>query len=207
MGPFGWKTVALSATVALASILPGCTKRDDKTETQLLRNEIELVDIAGVTHHPFDDAEVKAIAFVFFIPDCPIANSYAPELNRLLTEYMPRGLRLFLIQVDPQTTIEEARTHARQYEIQAPVVMDKQHMWARKIGATVTPEAAVLSPKGVVLYRGRIDNRYVALGKRREHATAHDLRDALDAILTGNPISQSQFEAVGCPIPGLPPGD
>ena len=45
---------------------------------------VELVDVAGQTHRPFDDPQTRAVALVFLLPDCPIANSYAPELNRLM---------------------------------------------------------------------------------------------------------------------------
>lgn len=169
--------------------------------------KLEIVDIEGVTHRPFADSQVKAVVFVFVVPDCPISNSYIPELNRLNTDYGSRGVRLFLIHVDPQTSIDEAREHSRQYQIQAPVVLDKRHVWVRKIGATVTPQTAVLLPAGTVQYLGRIDNRYAGFGKRREQVTSYDLRDALDAILAGGQVSQSRTEAVGCDIPDVPTGE
>ncbi|HUQ69989.1 MAG TPA: redoxin domain-containing protein [Planctomycetaceae bacterium] len=163
----------------------------------------ELVDIAGEIHHPFGDPQVRAVALVFLVPDCPIANSYAPELNRLLADYKPRGVRLFLIQVDPDLSLERAREHARDYQLRAPVVLDGRHDWARQTGATMTPEVAVLSPAGELFYRGRIDDRYVKLGQRRSQATSHDLRDALEAILEGRPVMAARTVAVGCPLPNL----
>jgi hypothetical protein len=174
---------------------------------QLAPPEEEIIDIAGTTHRPFGDPQVRAVALIFLLPDCPIANSYVPELNRLYSDYTPRGVRLFLIQVDPQSSAEELREHARQYQLQPPVVWDMRHVWVRRIGATVTPQAAVLSPAGTLLYLGRIDNRYVGLGKRREQVTAHDLRDALDAVLAGEPVPQARTEAIGCAIPDLSPGE
>jgi len=150
---------------------------------------------------------VRAVVFVFLVTDCPISNSYMPELNRLHADYGSRGVRLFLIQADPQLSIDDAREHARQYQLQPPVVLDKRHVWVRKVGATVTPQAAVLSPADILLYIGRIDNRYVGFGKRREQVTSHDLRDALDAILTGGSVSQPRTQAVGCDIPDITPGE
>jgi len=87
------------------------------------------------------------------------------------------------------------------------VVLDKRHVWVRKVDATVTPQAAVLSPADTLLYIGRIDNRYVGFGKRREQVTLHDLRDTLNAILAGGPVSQSRTQAVGCDILDLPAGE
>jgi hypothetical protein len=162
---------------------------------------LELTDIAGVCHRPFADPAVRAVALVFVLSDCPIANSYVPELNRLHAEYGPRGIRLFLIHVDPELGIEDARIHAGEYELQAPVVLDPRHALVRKTGATITPQAAVLSPAGDLLYLGRIDDRYVDLGKSRPKATIHDLRAAFDDILAGRTVSRPRTEAVGCPIP------
>lgn len=167
----------------------------------------EFVDIAGVVHHPFDDPQARIVVLVFLVPDCPIANSYAPELNRLQADYESHGVRLFLVQVDKDLSLESAREHARQYRLQAPVVLDTRHEWVQKLGATVTPEVAVLSPAGELLYRGRIDDRYVALGKRRAQVTAHDLRRALDAILDGRKVAEPQTFAVGCPIPNRTIGE
>jgi hypothetical protein len=164
---------------------------------------VELVDVEGRVHRPFDDPQVRALLLMFLVPDCPIANSYMPELNRLFADYESRGVRLFVIHVDPDLSVTAARDHARAYGLLAPVVLDAEHVWVRKTGATVTPEAAVLNPAGELLYRGRIDDRFVGLGKRREQVTQYDLRDALDAILRDHPVTHTQTTAIGCPIPTL----
>jgi Redoxin len=163
-----------------------------------------LVDIDGSIHRPFDDPQVRAVVLVFVVPDCPISNAYLPEVNRLHSAYGPRGVRLFLVQVDPQLSPEGAREHAKEYQLRPPVVLDGRHAWVREVGATITPEAAVLSPAGEVLYLGRIDDRYPALGKRRDQVTSHDLRDALDVILAGRPVPRPRTEAVGCDMPDVP---
>jgi len=163
----------------------------------------QLVDIDGVIHQPFDDSSVRAVVLAFVITDCPIANSYAPELNRLHADYDKRGVRIFVIQVDPDLAADDARRHAKEYELHPPVVLDNQHVWVEMVGATVTPEVAVLSPKEKVLYVGRIDDRYAALGKRREQPTSHDLRETIDAILAGRAVPRSKTKAIGCHIPEL----
>ena len=71
----------------------------------------------------------------------------------------------------------------------------------RAAGASTTPEAAIISPSGQVLYRGRIDNVYAGLGKRRPAATERDLRKALDEVLSGKPVSTRETKAIGCYIP------
>ncbi len=141
---------------------------------------------------------------VFVLNDCPIANSYMPELNRLYEKYSPLGIPMFIVEADPQISLAQAKAHAEQFQIKLPVVLDPDHALVKRAGATRTPEVVVFSPAAEVLYRGRIDDQYVALGKRRMEVTKHDLVDALDAILAGQPVPTPLTEAIGCYIPELP---
>jgi hypothetical protein len=54
-----------------------------------------------------------------------------------------------------------------------------------------------------IVYRGRIDNFYAALGRPRRVVTEHDLRDTLDAVFGGKPVPKAETQAVGCYIPDL----
>ncbi len=72
-----------------------------------------------------------------------------------------------------------------------------------KAQATITPEAAVLIPAGSALhtvYAGRIDDRYVDIGKERPRATRHDLEDAVKAVLAHGPVTPPGGPPVGCGI-------
>ncbi len=68
----------------------------------------------------------------------------------------------------------------------------------KQTGVTVTPEVAVMSADQKLLYRGRIDDRYVEFGKDRPEPTVRDLERALDAILAGKPVPVRETQAVGC---------
>jgi hypothetical protein len=159
--------------------------------------------VAGMEHRPFDAAQRRAVVFLFVLPDCPIANAFAPEIQRLVEEYSPRGTDFFLVNADSDASPAEAQQHAVRYGLRLPVVLDAHHELARRAGATRTPEAAVFAYDGRLLYRGRIDDRYAGLGKLRVRPTQHDLRDALDAILADRRVRQPWPEPVGCFIPGL----
>ena len=68
------------------------------------------------------------------------------------------------------------------------------------IHISTTPEAAVLSPGGELLYLGRIDNRLEDFGKQRVRVSAFDLRDTLEAILNGRAVPHARTRALGCAI-------
>ncbi len=161
----------------------------------------EYVDLAGLQQHPLDTANHKATVLVFVWHTCPVANSYAPEIERIYQDYKDRDVAVYLVQVDPDLKVEKARRHAKDYGYTMPVIIDRKHELVKRTGAEMTPEAAVLLPDGKLVYRGRIDDRQAALGKRRPAATESDLRDTLDAVLAGEKLEPRTTKAVGCYIP------
>jgi len=66
----------------------------------------------------------------------------------------------------------------------------------------VTPEAALMQGTRL-LYRGRIDDRYVDFGKDRPAPTTHDLEAAIDAAIAGKPIAVKETRAIGCILSDL----
>jgi thiol-disulfide isomerase/thioredoxin len=159
-----------------------------------------LNDITGVSRQPLSLGKYKANVLIFISTECPISNGYAPEMNRLCKAYKDKSIAFYLVHADATLVDAEAKKHAADYGFTCPVLVDRKHELVRQLGATITPEAIVVGPGNAVLYRGRIDDLYVAIGKKRYQATTHDLRDALDAIVAGKPVATPRTEAVGCAI-------
>ncbi len=161
----------------------------------------EFTDLQGRTQLPLATAGFKATVLIFVWQTCPVANAYAPEIERIYQDYRSRGVAMYLVQVDPDLRVEEARAHAKEYGYTLPLLHDPKAVLSRHVGATMTPEAVVLLPDGTRIYNGRIDNRQAALGKRRPKATVFDLRATLDAILAGKKLEPRTTEVIGCYIP------
>jgi peroxiredoxin len=159
-----------------------------------------LADTAGQTHTPSEWAGKRAVVFFFLTTDCPLCNNYAPELNRIAQAFAPRGVAFYGVQGDATIPDEDVRRHARDYAYAFPYLFDPEESLAAFTGATATPEAAVLSPEGELLYLGRIDNRLEDFGKQRVQVTEFDLRDTLEAVLHGKPVRHSRTRALGCAI-------
>lgn len=155
----------------------------------------------GRSHQPFTRREGKAVVVLFLGSVCPISNALAPEISRIFAEYCERGVAVYGTYPDPSLSAADARKHADSFGFRFPILLDPEQRLVRKAGATVTPEAAVFDVGGKLLYRGRINDLYADLGKRRPAATTHDLRAALDALLAGKPVAQPRTRAVGCFIP------
>ena len=164
------------------------------------KEKLVITDTKGRKHTPFDSKKNTATVFVFLLRDCPISNVYAPELTRIHKEYSNKGISFFLVHPDKDTDIKSANLHAKEYKLSSPVVLDHGHKLTRLAEAKVTPEAAVFNSKGLLVYRGRIDNLYAGFGKKRFKPTKRDLRDTLDALLDGKLLTKQTTKAVGCYI-------
>jgi hypothetical protein len=185
----------------LLVLCAGCSVAEESPSVEPSGLEWTAMGLAGEARRLLPDEDHKAIVLLFVLHDCPIANAYAAEINRLHADYRPRGALVYLVHCDPEIPLEQAREHAREYDVHCQVVIDLEHRLARLSGATKTPEAAVVSPQGQVLYLGRIDDLYAGYGQRRAAATSRDLCAALDAVLAGQKVSNPRTEVVGCTIP------
>ena len=164
----------------------------------------QLRDTAGQLHTPAEWSGTKAILLFFVTTDCPVANSYVPEMNRIHDTYAPRGVRVFAVQSDTTIADADVARYARDYHYGFPLLLDPRQVLVRMANAAITPQAAVLSPEGKVLYLGRIDNRVADFGKQRSEATQQDLREALDAVLAGKPAPHPFTKSIGCAINRVP---
>jgi hypothetical protein len=162
---------------------------------------VTVPDLTGRPITPLADASRKASVLIFITTDCPVANGYAPEIKRITAEYEPRGVAVYLVHADADVTADRAAQHAKEYGYANTVLLDREQLLVKATGATVTPEAALLSPRGELLYLGRIDDRVADFGQKREVIAHRELRDALDAVLAGRPVPVARTKALGCYIP------
>jgi hypothetical protein len=130
---------------------------------------------------------------------CPVANACSPAIARLAADFGPRGCKFFGVYATE--TAQEITTHRTDFKLPFPGLLDPQCQLARHVGATRVPEAAILSPTGKLLYRGRIDDRATQPGSLKPQPSREDLRLALEAILAGKPAESRITEAIGCYIP------
>jgi peroxiredoxin len=162
--------------------------------------QFSFTDTSGQLHTRAEWKDKRAIVLLFLTTDCPLSNGYVPELNRIKDTYSSRGVAFYAIQGDATVAIDDVRKHVKEFAYTFPYLLDPKESLAAFTGAATTPEAAVLSPAGDLLYLGRIDNRLEDYGKQRVQITEFDLRDAIDAVLAGKPVAHPRTKALGCAI-------
>jgi hypothetical protein len=148
---------------------------------------------------PFARA-ARANVFLFVRTDCPITNRYAPELARIAQEFSGEDIKFWLVYADRTETVEAIEKHVSEYHLPGTALRDPQHHLVAFAHVTVAPEAAVFDRRGHLEYHGRIDDRYVEVGKARAAAQVHDLEDAVRDVLAGKPVPHPETRAVGCSL-------
>jgi hypothetical protein len=154
--------------------------------------------------HPLDGARGSLVALVFISHECPIANAMMPEIVAIADEAKARGIAFYAVHPARWPTDDALAAHARDFALEGhiAVLADRSQDLTRRVGATVTPEAALLRLDGrggfERLYLGRVNDLYAAIGRRRAGATSNDLLDAMRAASEGRAIASPQPKAVGC---------
>ena len=145
--------------------------------------------------------DIEATVLLFVMTDCPISNRYAPEMRRLHDEFADT-VRFWLVYVDTHRPVDELREHHSSFGYPFGAVRDVDGALVGLAAATVTPEVAVFDADRRLLYRGRIDDRYVSFGVARRAPRTRDLHDRLSRLAAGETLAFSETRAVGCYIPG-----
>jgi hypothetical protein len=159
-----------------------------------------MADLRGVIH-PLSQNDRRSVrVFVFLSTSCPIANSYTPQLNRL-HQSLPDDAELYGVVSDPFVNRQETVKHFHDFKAEFPVLFDASGLLAEVLNPTHAPEAFVLNRQDELVYRGAIDDAYLAIGRRRAAVEHHYLRDAIAAAAEGKSVSKAKTEPVGCLFP------
>ena len=158
-----------------------------------------LKDISGQTVSLANYQDKKAVVVFFIGTECRINNAYTPTFAALYREYTPKGVQFLAINSNKQDSLAKVKAHAKKYGLPFPVAKDDGNVVADLFGATRTPEAFILDPTGIVLYKGRVDDQF-GIGYQKFQPTQRDLALALDEVLSGKPVSREMTPIAGCVI-------
>ena len=190
-----WHTIRVVRLLLVVIIAAGlaCTS---------LGAENTAFDLAGNPVDPLKSGGGKIVVLVFVRTDCPVANRYAPTIQKLSEEHAAKAV-FWLVYPSKAESAEVIRKHEREYGYKIPALRDPQHVLVKESQVEITPEVAVFSTDRRLVYHGRIDNLYEDVGRTRSVATTHELQDAISAALGGKSLPVDATHAVGCYISDL----
>jgi hypothetical protein len=116
-------------------------------------------------------------------------------MSSLYREYSTKGVRFLFLNANSNEDAAEVAQHIKEVSFPFAVYKDIHNRVADAAGAQMTPESFVLDASGVLRYHGAIDD-----STNEARIKRHGLKDALDAVLAGKPVTTTEIKSFGCTI-------
>ena len=160
--------------------------------------DFELVDIHDKPHRLSTLlADAKAVVIAVRDVKCPVSSKYAPVLSRMEKIYAAHGIQFLFLNPnrhdDKRSILKEIEAHG----LDSPYVADPSGRIASILGAQSSSQVLVVDKRRRVVYDGAVDDQY-GIGYARSAPLRSYLRDALNSLAGGRPITVSATSAPGC---------
>ncbi len=147
------------------------------------------------------DLSGQAVAVFFLCGHCPYVQAVEERIVQLGRDFQDKPVQFLAICSNDPTDYPEDSPAALAQRVQDkgypfPYLVDESQEVARAFEAVCTPEYFVYNAQHQLAYHGRLDNNW----KEPENVSREELRDALEAILAGQPAPEPQHPSMGCSI-------
>jgi len=138
--------------------------------------------------------------YIFVSESCPICQQITLNWKELMARYSSDSVQFVMIfPNNRESTKESIENFKEKYNLHCESVVDKGQKWTRKFKASITPEVILWdNQRNSILYRGKLDNQYETLGKKRSVVTEKYVADALENVLYGTKSIPANTEPIGC---------
>ena len=183
--------MATSMMLALGTNAPAFALPDVRTGA-----DVTLDDVAGA----------NGVLVMFICNHCPYVRHVRHGLAALGRDYADSGLGIMAISSNdtgshPNDGPEEMAREANDAGYPFPYLYDETQEVAKAYSAVCTPDFFLFDGMRSLVYRGRFDD---ARPNTLEPVTGRDLRAAMDAVLSGEPVAGEQYPSMGCSIKWKP---
>jgi peroxiredoxin len=147
-------------------------------------------------------ANKEALLVMFICRHCPFVVHVQEELARLGSDYKARNVGIVAISSNdadthPDDSPANLKAMAEELGFAFPYCYDESQEVARAFRAACTPDFFLFDGQQELVYRGQLD---ASRPGNNEPVTGRDLRDAMDAVLSGAEVSSDQTPSIGCNI-------
>jgi len=168
--------------------------------------EFKLPDPSGRLVSSTDLRGAPALVVVFMCNHCPYVKHIRAGLAQLARDYLPRRVAMVGISSNdvanypadsPAKMAEEAKSAGYVF----PYLYDESQEVAKAYRAACTPDIYLFDREQRLVYRGQLDDSRPG---NNVPVTGKDLRAALDAVLSNQPVAPTQKPSIGCNIKWKP---
>ena len=170
--------------------------------------DFDLPGVDGKNHTLSEYSKAKILAVVFECNHCPVSQLYEERVENIYQDYKDKGVAVVAINpnnpkaiqlqelayTDVGDSLAEMKIRAAFRHIDYPYLYDGDTQTvAMKFGAVATPHIFIFDQDRKLQYQGRIDDNMT-----ESLAKSHDARNAIDALLAGQPVPVATTRAFGC---------
>ncbi|OBX22893.1 MULTISPECIES: thioredoxin family protein [Bizionia] len=169
-----------------------------------IATDFSLENIDGNMVSLKDYTDAKGFIVIFTCNTCPYSVAYEDRITALDKKYASKGYPVIAImpnnpEIQKGDSMEAMRARSKAKGFTFPYLMDKGQKIYPQYGATKTPHVYILDKKSngnQVKYIGAIDDNY----QDANAVNQKYVEDAVDALLAGKTIKETQTRAIGCTI-------
>lgn len=180
------------------------TNEDGGYQVGDVATDFKLENIDGKMVSLSDFKTAKGFIVIFTCNTCPYAVAYEDRIEALNKKYAKLGYPVIAIMpnntdVKPGDNMEAMKARAKEKGFTFPYLMDEGQKIYPQYGATKTPHVYILentSKGNIVKYIGAIDDNY----QDANAVNQKYVENAVDALLAGQEIKETQTRAIGCSI-------
>lgn len=163
--------------------------------------DFSLPGVDGKTYSLASFKDARLLVVVFSCNHCPYVVGSEDRMVSLAKEYAPRGVTMVAINSNetdnhPLDSFEHMVSRAKEKQFPFPYLRDESQQVAKAYGALRTPHFYVFDSDRRLRYTGRMDDS----PKDASLAKTHELRDALDDLLSGKPVRVPVTNPLGCNV-------
>jgi peroxiredoxin len=147
-----------------------------------------------------------ALLVLFMCAHCPFVKLVEAEFAAIGRDYQSKGLGLVAISANdaenyPDDAPQRLREQAERLGFTFPYLYDESQEAARAYRAACTPDLYLFDRELKLAYRGQLDDARPGNGLP---VNGKNLRAAIDSVLAGKKVTESQLPATGCNIKWKP---
>jgi peroxiredoxin len=168
--------------------------------------DFELRDLEGHSVR-LSQFKGKTVVLEWFNPECPFvrASHTKGSLKGLADKHTDKGTVWLAINSGAPGKqgygVDVNVAGTRKYGLKHPVLLDESGRVGRAYDAKHTPHMYVVDDKGVLVYRGAIDNSPDGEGETPQGGTlVNYVESALADLSAGRPVKTAETEAYGCSV-------
>jgi peroxiredoxin len=172
--------------------------------------DFSLLGVDGKKYSLKDFEKAKVLVIVFSCNHCPTAQAYEDRIISIANDYKSKGVDLVVISpnstkalnyselgyTDMGDSYEEMKLRAGDKKFPFPYLYDgDDQKSALAYGPAATPHCFVFDKNRILRYVGRVDG-----SEKPGTGKGEDLRNAIDAVLAGQPVKNPVTKVFGCSI-------